>query len=197
MTNSIFEPLQLSAGSHKPGSGKGCAMNVISWENGDVTITDFPECSDPYLSSLVQMFNDNVAKIDGTLSPEDSILALELGHMTVGTTSHYLDQNALEYVYYEMVIAAFERYATTEEAIAEANKYVTTSIDNIHGIRRHYATHIIDRLFSSPLKYNKEDHYELVKSQIELFYHLTGTGPVEIPEEKTREAVAKMLVCAV
>jgi hypothetical protein len=28
----ITEPLRLATGSHKAGSGKGCAMNVISWE---------------------------------------------------------------------------------------------------------------------------------------------------------------------
>ena len=31
----ITEPLRLATGSHAAGSGQGCAMNVISWENGD------------------------------------------------------------------------------------------------------------------------------------------------------------------
>lgn len=36
--NDILKPLQLAAGSHEEGSGMGCAMNVISWENGDTKI---------------------------------------------------------------------------------------------------------------------------------------------------------------
>jgi hypothetical protein len=31
----ITHPLRLASGSHQPGSGKGCAMNVISYINGD------------------------------------------------------------------------------------------------------------------------------------------------------------------
>jgi hypothetical protein len=41
----ITNPLRLAKGSHQPGSGKGCAMNVISYINGDEQITDFPVCS--------------------------------------------------------------------------------------------------------------------------------------------------------
>lgn len=84
--NDIFEPLVLSRGSHQAGSGKGCAMNVISWENGDTEITDFPECSDQTLARLVQQVNDTLAdNHTGLLSPENSLLVLELGHATVGT----------------------------------------------------------------------------------------------------------------
>ncbi len=38
----ITHPLRSAKGSHQPGSGKGCAMNVISYINGDTHITDFP-----------------------------------------------------------------------------------------------------------------------------------------------------------
>lgn len=86
MGNDITEPLVLSAGSHEAGSGKGCAMNVISWENGDSIITDYPACSDRMLSRLVQAVNDNLADVDtGLLSAEASLVALDLGHATVGT----------------------------------------------------------------------------------------------------------------
>ena len=53
----IDQPLRLATGSHKRGSGKGCAMNVISWENGDTQITDFPSCSDPMLARIVPAFS--------------------------------------------------------------------------------------------------------------------------------------------
>jgi len=53
----ITEPLRLSVGNNVS-SGSGCAMNLVSWTNGDVEITDYPKCSDPILAQLVQNFND-------------------------------------------------------------------------------------------------------------------------------------------
>jgi hypothetical protein len=41
----ITRPLRLAKGSHQPGSGMGCAMNVISYISGDTQITDFPATS--------------------------------------------------------------------------------------------------------------------------------------------------------
>ena len=81
----ITHPLRLAKGSHQPGSGKGCAMNVISYINGDAHVTDFPTCSAHPLSVLVQACNDLLAGPDGYLSPENAVLALELAWQTVGT----------------------------------------------------------------------------------------------------------------
>jgi hypothetical protein len=81
----ITHPLRLAKGSHQPGSGKGCAMNVISYINGDAQITDFPTCSARPLAALVQSCNDLLARPDGYLSPENSVIALDLGWQTVGT----------------------------------------------------------------------------------------------------------------
>jgi hypothetical protein len=81
----ITHPLRLAQGSHQPGSGKGCAMNVISYINGDAQITDFPACSARPLAALVQLCNDLLARPDGYLSPENSVIALDLGWQTVGT----------------------------------------------------------------------------------------------------------------
>jgi hypothetical protein len=81
----ITHPLRLARGSHQPESGKGCAMNVISYTNGDTHITDFPDCSARPLAAFVQVCNDLLAGPDGYLSPENSLLALELGFQTVGT----------------------------------------------------------------------------------------------------------------
>ena len=81
----ITHPLRLAKGSHQPGSGKGCAMNVISYINGDAQITDFPACSARPLAALVQSCNDLLARPDGYLSPENSVIALDLGWQTVGT----------------------------------------------------------------------------------------------------------------
>jgi hypothetical protein len=81
----ITHPLRLAKGSHQPGSGKGCAMNVISYINGDAQVTDFPTCSARPLSLLVQSSNDLLAGPDGYLSPEHSVIALDLAWQTVGT----------------------------------------------------------------------------------------------------------------
>src|SRR5271155_1393428 len=81
----ITHPLRLARGSHQPGSGKGCAMNAISYTNGDELITDFPTCSARPLAILVQSCNDLLAAPGGYLSPEHSVLALELAWQTVGT----------------------------------------------------------------------------------------------------------------
>jgi len=81
----ITNPLRVARGSHRPGSGKGCAMNVISYINGDEQITDFPATSARPLASFIQLCNDLLAGADGYLSPEDSLLVLDLGWLTVGT----------------------------------------------------------------------------------------------------------------
>jgi hypothetical protein len=81
----ITHPLRLAKGSHQPGSGKGCAMNVISYINGDEQVSDFPTCSARPLSLLVQSSNDLLAGPGGYLSPEHSVLALDLAWQTVGT----------------------------------------------------------------------------------------------------------------
>ena len=81
----ITHPLRLARGSHQPGSGKGCAMNVISYITGDEQVTDFPTRSARPLSLLVQTSNDLLAGPAGYLSPDDSVLALDLAWQTVGT----------------------------------------------------------------------------------------------------------------
>jgi hypothetical protein len=81
----ITHPLRLAAGSHQPGSGKGCAMNVISYINGDAKITDYPKCSARPLARLVRPLNDRLGRRDRFLSPEDSVLMLDLAWRTVGT----------------------------------------------------------------------------------------------------------------
>src|ERR1700746_3158206 len=81
----ITHPLRLARGSHQPGSGKGCAMNAISYINGDEQITDFQWTSARPLASFVQLCNDLLARPDGHLSPEDSLTVLDLGWLTVGT----------------------------------------------------------------------------------------------------------------
>jgi len=89
----ITSPMRLARGSHLPGSGKGCAMNVISYINGDEHITDFPATSARPLASFVQLCNDLLAESDGYLSPENSLLVLDLGWLTVGTGTTAQSEN--------------------------------------------------------------------------------------------------------
>jgi hypothetical protein len=80
-------PLRLAVGSHQAGSGKGCAMNVISWENGDTTISDMPSCADPMLARIVQRVNDRhcTHRQGDMLCAPCSIEVLTLAFRTVGT----------------------------------------------------------------------------------------------------------------
>lgn len=85
MDHDNFTQLRLVAGSYPAGSGKGCAMNAISYINGDTEITDFPDCSARPLAAFVQWCNDLLAGPGGFLSREDGAVALDLGWQTVGT----------------------------------------------------------------------------------------------------------------
>src|SRR5690606_32525120 len=78
---------RLGVGAGPADGSRMCAMQVISWENGDTTITDLPACSDPMLARIVQCVNDTFCDHrDGDLlCPECSIKVLDLAHRTVGT----------------------------------------------------------------------------------------------------------------
>ena len=92
------KPLQMARGSHKEGTGFGCAMNVISYITGDVHISDYPRCSHPMLSEVVQWTNDQLALRRGkpidvpgqekkviVLAQDDVLTMLRLGTKTIGT----------------------------------------------------------------------------------------------------------------
>jgi hypothetical protein len=57
----ITVPLSITTGSQSR-EGTGCAMNLVSWTNGDVRITDYPSCSDQVLASMVQDINDSICQ---------------------------------------------------------------------------------------------------------------------------------------
>lgn len=50
----------LSVGSHGAGTGSMCVMNALSYLKGDKSITDFPDCTDPFLARVAQILNDQV-----------------------------------------------------------------------------------------------------------------------------------------
>ena len=88
----LEHPLRLAVGSHRAGSGKGCAMNVVSWESGDTMITDLPACADPMLARIVQRVNDTICRHRDSdlLCPACSMKVLDLAHRIVGTGTHPL-----------------------------------------------------------------------------------------------------------
>lgn len=72
----IIQPLRVARGSHQPGSGKGCAMNVVSYITGEATITDLPACSDGDLAVLVHNINDHLgAAADPWKPPAEQMLS--------------------------------------------------------------------------------------------------------------------------
>lgn len=93
--NRITNPLTIVGGQGKPLHGTGCAMQVVSYTNGDAVITDYPTCSHAALSKPVQTVNDKLGirgdlrVIQGryykALRPADAMTAVELGFATVGT----------------------------------------------------------------------------------------------------------------
>lgn len=220
MTHNITEPLQLAKGSHKAGSGRGCAMNVISWENGDVEITDYPLCSDPFLATLVQIMNDSVADpVTGLLSPENSMRVLDLGHQTVGTTSHRLSFYGTVRLYDTLIrkyvgegdphylrsmrdvldghsyISGYNSWVSFREAGLLAAKFVMSAVRN--RVDRPYR--ILDGSFTQyHLSGSFVDEFEKeVKEIFAEFKHFTRVKTKEIPAEVTQEAVSKMLACTV
>ena len=145
--NDITQPLRLAVGSHRAGSGKGCAMNVISWETGESTITDMPACADPFLARVVQRVNDSqCAHSDGDLlCPPCSVKVLELGHRTVGTNLAALgwDSEEIRRVWVEIAVEQAESVARENEdprvtkcrAVTRAWLRGEAAIDKVHEAR--------------------------------------------------------------
>lgn len=99
MSTKDLIPPRLAVGSHTYTRTYGCAMNVISWENGDTTISDMPSCTAEPLARMIQSVNDTYCQhLDqqprhgggrGTVSllcAPCSVEVLDLAHRTVGTT---------------------------------------------------------------------------------------------------------------
>lgn len=92
----IPHPLTLATGSHSSGSEYGCIMNVVSYINGDVEITDYPSCTHRVIARLLQKTNDIIGYAASTTAihglPATFILPqsfvfdlLELGRLSMGT----------------------------------------------------------------------------------------------------------------
>lgn len=213
----ITQPLRLAVGSHKAGSGMGCAMNVISWENGDTEITDFPACSDWLLSRLVQMTNDTIcghtkvlffvesdlSRFNKILCPECSIKVLDLGHRTVGTAC---DPKTASGIYIEII----------DRLMSDSKKLVNANINNMALFDLHeQILHSRFQTEAMAILANFDESRELAVSTmlllqdlfgpdmtslsayvskiIDLFHEVARTTPQTVTPEVTEQAISKML----
>lgn len=78
----------LAKGSRPRGSGQACVMNYLSYLNGDVQVTDLPDCTEPQLAMLAQNVNDDLCWHTG---PSDLLCSdcagelLRLAPLLIGT----------------------------------------------------------------------------------------------------------------
>lgn len=174
----ITEPLRLAIGPYPAGSGRGCAMNVISWENGDTEITAFPRCADPMLARVVQRVNDTYCAHtqDGLLCPECSMAVLALAHRTVGTA---LDLPAAERAAVAAYTAAYE---VACDAYADAAYDAYDAYDYADKASAYAA-------IAAVIAANQLDRAHRL---IDRFEELTGVRAQPVPDDVTREAVAAM-----
>ena len=95
MPTTDLTPPRLAVGSHSYTRAYGCAMNVLSWENGDTRISDMPSCTAALLAKMIHQVNDSYCthtdeqfrSLDTTtvsfLCAQCSVDVLDLAHRTV------------------------------------------------------------------------------------------------------------------
>ncbi len=186
MTQEI-QPLRLAVGSHVAGSGKGCAMNVISWENGDTTISDFPECSDSFLARLVQIVNDGIClhREGDLLCADCSVKVLALGHRTVGTSLKGWNPRKRINLYAQFA-KEFAALASPYDIDAQYKLQDVQSSENpvnVGNVTAGIAVHVTS---------NNMEFYNLVDDTITRFIERTGVKVSPVPEEVVTCAITKM-----
>jgi hypothetical protein len=196
VTVNILEPLRLAVGSHQAGSGKGCAMNVISWENGDAEITDYPECSDPLLASIVQRVNDTLCRHrDGKLlCAPCSTKVLDLAHRTVGTS--LAEWGAKERCDVYVAIAGSEAASPTGFVISmlSATEYHIMALNAAAERNVPAASDAAYAAFATAVI--PTQRLERAHQLIDYFEYLTGVRAVQPDEQAKSVAIQNMLATA-
>lgn len=86
---------QLAVGSHGRGSGMACIMNAISYLNGDIEISDAPDCTFPLLADAAIGLNDTLCNHrkdgDPVMCQECSHQMWLLGARIIGTAEAVVD----------------------------------------------------------------------------------------------------------
>ena len=86
----ITKPLRLSRGSHNEGKGRGCIMNVISWELGENPISDHPAGVARTLARFGHWANDSCCLENASsklICAGHSDALLTQGHRTIGSAA--------------------------------------------------------------------------------------------------------------
>lgn len=103
-TTDFTRPPRLAMGSHPKSKTFLCAMNVLSWENGDKVITDHPSCTPYPLADMVVVVNDtacdhmtketdpDTGQEVRVLCPPCSLGVLNVAHRTAGLPGGTLAQ---------------------------------------------------------------------------------------------------------
>jgi hypothetical protein len=88
-------------------------MQVVSWQEGALDVTDKPACADPVLTRIVQNVNDKTcANRDGDLlCPECSVAMLTLADRTVGTRMVDWSEREAALVHAQLAIEQAEQVA--------------------------------------------------------------------------------------
>lgn len=205
----ITEPLRLAVGSHKPGSGAGCAMNVISWEQGDKEITDLPQCAATELARAVQFLNDSYCThiervtMDCTLPECPSCDFLERNH---DDRNHKCDVSYLCAPCSVDVLATAHRTIGTRVdwvSLAEGKDTKTQVRDDlalrlnmdmktVNDFNYSISDVISDKLAHGP--YDPAAHLAYTNMAIDLWEKYFHLEPLEPPaDEKVAEAYNKMV----
>ena len=191
----ITEPLRLARGSHEKGSGRGCAMNVISWENGDTEITDLPACADPMLARIIQYRNDQHCPDTrrGLLCPSCSVEVLALAHRTVGTSSHGLGVPELEEVWTQVAADQVVQVANGIPFYVHVASSDLADLKSGHlGNAEWLTAHIhLFAAWAAP-----ERAMELAHRAIDVFCELTGVQPSPVAPDVTATAIENMRTVA-
>lgn len=201
-------PLRLALGSHQAGTGRGCAMNVVSWENGDTRITDLPACSDPMLARIVQRVNDTICTHrDGDLlCPSCSLIVLDLAHRTVGTSSHGLSPLDLQRVWVRVVAdqARQVQHLNTDPRVEAAIVAAERWADEPSNAAAAYAAY--DAAYAAAYAANAaNDAYaaarrrarlDLAHRAVDTFLEHTGLAPTTVDHTVTAQAIVRMLTVA-
>ena len=205
-------PLRLATGNHEAGSGKGCAMNVISWENGDTVITDLPACSDPMLARIVQHVNDTICTHAGArlLCPSCSEKVLDLAHRTVGTGG-ILTGTALHVVWVKVAcelarsVAHLNRNPRVMAAIVAAEQWANNpnvaaaaAAANAANAAA-YAAYAANAAAANAAyaAYAAVSRLDVAHTAIDIFQRLTGHTDQPVEPPVVHNAIERMLVAHV
>jgi hypothetical protein len=172
----VDHPILLGRGGYNAREGRGCIMNVLSWEEGQRPVTDSPASVDPFLRQLGIWANDTCCSPFHSGRPDSRAICakctarlLEVGHRTVGSR---IFSNRETYL--KLATALGIRPA----ASAECN----CGCEQINPPLRVFD--VVDRFkqFSDPI--------DVWEATLEVFIKVTGFEVTPTPQEEIDKALA-------